>query len=307
MKFILKSSFSFIFVIFLVFATNSEFAAQSVNAAQSKKVKWQGLSGKNDEFYFLIPEGFQAFADGNYHKVTKNGDKAQIDNRRTLARYINGVVLMVEFYEGDAQDIQTALVERQKGQSVKDEFVNGFQFKSYVEKMPEFIWETQYFLIKKRLYVLQAVSRAENNQITRNFFESVRLINQKQAAAPNASKNAKPDSVTSLPEIVENIPERLDDSQPLQDKPDRSVIILYRPRARFSPEARRIGLSGNVKLKALFSSSGKITKVEILSSPGRELSEAAIKAAEEIQFLPAEKDGKLVSTYKTIEYNFSTY
>ncbi len=272
---------------------------------EEKKVKWQSFSGKNDEFYFQMLEGFQVFTDGNFVTKTKDGNKAQIDSRRTLARYINGVVLMLEFYEGDAKDIETALTERQKGKLIKNELVNGFQFKSYVEKTPEFVWETQYFSLKKRLYVLQAVSRADNNQIVRNFLESVRLVNQKQFAAPNSTKNVKPDSLTVLPEIVENLPERVDDSQPLQEKSDRSVIILYRPRPRFSAAARQARLSGNVKMKVLFSSSGKITKVEVVSSSGRELDEAAIKAAEQIQFLPAEKDGKLVSTFKTIEYSFS--
>lgn len=307
MKLIFKTLVNCIFVLSLVLIASSELTAQAVNLTQTGKVKWQGLSGKEDEFYFLIPEGFQVSADGNYFTMTKDGGKARIDSRRTLARYINGVVLILEFYEGDAKDIEAALTERQKGQLIRNELVNGFQVKSYIEKTPEYVWETQYFSLKKRLYVLQAVSRAENNSIARNFLESVRLENQKQFAAPNSNKDVKPDSLISLPEIAENIPERLDDSQPFQDKPDRSVIILYRPRPRFSPAARQSRLSGNVKLKGLFSSSGKITKVEVVSSPGRELTEAAIKAAEQIQFLPAENDGKLVSIYKTIEYNFSTY
>ncbi|MGI9034696.1 MAG: energy transducer TonB [Pyrinomonadaceae bacterium] len=286
---------------------NLQATAQTVNSAQAKSVKWQGLSGKNNEFYFLMPEGFQAFADENYFTMTKNGGKVQVDSRRVLARYTNGVVLMMELYEGDAPEIQTMLVERQKGQLIKDELVNGFQFKTFVEKTPEFVWETQYFLLKKHLYVLQAISRDENNQIARNFFESVRLVNQKQTAAPNVSNSANPNSVASPPEIVENAVERLDDSQLLQDKPDRNIIILYKPRAHYSPNARRIGLSGVVKVKVLFSSSGKVTKTEIVSSPSKDLSELASKAAEQIQFLPAEKDGKLVSTYKIIEYSFSIY
>ena len=60
-------------------------------------------------------------------------------------------------------------------------------------------------------------------------------------------------------------------------------------------------------MRLLFSSSGKVTKIENISNSARELADAAVKAAEKIQFLPAEKNGKLVSTYKTIEYNFSTY
>ncbi len=272
-----------------------------------KKVNWKSLNGKNDEFYFQIPEGFQAFADGNYYKITKDGKKATVDSHRTLARYINGVILMVEFYEGDAKDIEATLTERQKGELIKTENIYNFQLKSYVEKTPEFVWETQYYSLKNRLYVLQGVSRAENNPLVRDFFDSVRLVYQKQFAAPNSSADVKPDSIKVLPEITENKPEIVDDSQPFQDTPDRKVIYLYKPRARFSDAARQSRLSGDVKLKVLFSSSGKVTKVETVSSPGRELSEIATEAAEQIQFLPAENDGKLVSTFQIVEYNFSIY
>ncbi len=303
MKFLSKFVLKFVCLNLIFLATS--FAVFSQTA--EKKVQWQGISGKNDEFYFQIPEDFQAFADGNYFTMTKDGKKVQVDSRRILARYINGVVLMVEFYEGDAKDILTAQTERQKGEIIKDETVNNFQIKSYVEKTPEFIWETQYFTLKNRLYVLQAVSRSENNPLVRNFFESVRLANQKQFAAPNSNADVKANSSTVLPEITENLPERLDDSQPFQGQPDRKVIYLYKPRAKFSPAARRSQSSGTVKLKVLFSSSGKVTKTEVLSSPGSDLTELATKAAEKIQFLPAENDGKLVSTYQTVEYNFSIY
>lgn len=305
-----RKPFNFIFAFFallLTLAASGALTAQTNDAAQTGKVKWQGLSGKNDEFYFLIPEGFQSVADGDYYRMTKNGGRAQISEHRTLARYINGVVLMMEFYEGDVRDVLSGLIERQKGQPVKDESINGFQFKSYVEKTPEFVRETQYFTNNKRLYVLQTVAREENNRLARDFFESVRLVNQKQYAAPNAGANTNPGTVAALPEIVEKAPERVDDAQTLGEKPDRDVIMLYRPRARYDSKARQMGLSGTVKLRALFSSSGKITKVEVVSSPGRELNESALRAAQQIQFLPAEKDGKLVSTYKTIEYSFSTY
>lgn len=307
MKNILKISLKFVFAVFLLSGLNAPHFAQTAGGdAQSKKTKWQGLSGKNDEFYFLMPENFQAAADGNYFMVTANGRKAQIDSHRTLARYINGVVLIMEFYEGDANIIRESLTAWQKGEIVKDETLENFQFKSYVEKTPEFVKETQYFLVKNRLYVLQAVARSENNQIIGDFFDSVRLVNQKQAVAPNLNGVAS-DSVSALPEIVESEPERLDDSQLLKDKPDRDVIILYKPRPKFSAEARRAKVSGSVKLRLLFSSSGKISKVEVVSSPARELTDGAVKAAQQIQFLPAEKDGKLVSTFKVVDYSFSTY
>jgi TonB family protein len=59
-----------------------------------------------------------------------------------------------------------------------------------------------------------------------------------------------------------------------------------------------------VVLKAVFSSSGKVTNIVIVSGvPG--LTEEAIKAARQITFEPAIKDGRNVAMWMQLEYNFN--
>lgn len=63
------------------------------------------------------------------------------------------------------------------------------------------------------------------------------------------------------------------------------------------------GVHGSVVLKAVFGSSGKVTKIVIVSGvPG--LTEAAIEVARQITFDPAIKDGRYVAQWMQLEYNF---
>jgi TonB family protein len=57
----------------------------------------------------------------------------------------------------------------------------------------------------------------------------------------------------------------------------------------------------------VFSSSGAVTGIRALSSLPYGLTEKAIAAARRIQFTPATKDGRAVSQYIQVEYNFNIY
>ena len=78
----------------------------------------------------------------------------------------------------------------------------------------------------------------------------------------------------------------------------RKVRIKSKPAPEYLPS-----VSGSVVLKAVFASSGKVTKVEVVSGlPG--LTEEAIKAARKITFDPAIKDGRYVAQWLQLEYHF---
>jgi TonB family protein len=83
--------------------------------------------------------------------------------------------------------------------------------------------------------------------------------------------------------------------------------ILSKPEPQYTEEARRNQISGTVVLKAVFSSSGQVTNIRAVSSLPYGLTEKAIAAARQIRFSPAQKDGRAVSQYIQIEYNFNLY
>ncbi len=83
--------------------------------------------------------------------------------------------------------------------------------------------------------------------------------------------------------------------------------IISKPEPQYTEEARRNQTSGTVVLKAVFSSSGQVTNIRAVSSLPYGLTERAIAAARQIRFSPAQKDGRAVSQYIQIEYNFNLY
>jgi protein TonB len=86
------------------------------------------------------------------------------------------------------------------------------------------------------------------------------------------------------------------------------AIIKRRPEPVYPREARRKQVSGAVLLRLILRSDGRVdNKIDVLKSLPYGLTEEAIKVAKQIEFVPAEKDGRKVSQYVTIEYNFNVY
>lgn len=87
---------------------------------------------------------------------------------------------------------------------------------------------------------------------------------------------------------------------------EKRITILTKPRANYTEEARKNGISGTVKLLVLFSKTGKIMAIPIkVLSYG--LTEQSMQAARQITFTPMQKDGQPVSIVRVVEYNFNLY
>jgi TonB family protein len=83
--------------------------------------------------------------------------------------------------------------------------------------------------------------------------------------------------------------------------------ITSKPEPQYTEEARKNQISGTVTLRAVLSASGQVTNIRAVSRLPFGLTEKAIAAASRIQFTPAQKDGRAVSQYVQIEYNFNLY
>ncbi|HEX8921515.1 MAG TPA: energy transducer TonB, partial [Pyrinomonadaceae bacterium] len=83
--------------------------------------------------------------------------------------------------------------------------------------------------------------------------------------------------------------------------------ILSRPEPQYTEEARKNQVSGTVVLRAVFSANGQVTNIRTVSGLPNGLTERAMAAARQIRFAPATKDGRPVSQYIQIEYNFNLY
>lgn len=90
-------------------------------------------------------------------------------------------------------------------------------------------------------------------------------------------------------------------------KYDPPLKILRKPPARYTAEARRRGIEGEITVMAEMRSDGKVGFVFPLRTLKGGLTENALKSAREIRFEPAVQNGQPVTTIQLMSYNFDLY
>jgi len=87
----------------------------------------------------------------------------------------------------------------------------------------------------------------------------------------------------------------------------RKVFISHKPQPLYTAEARRNQVTGTVRLRMVLAADGTVRDITPLTTLPDGLTEQAIAAARNMEFTPASKDGRAVSQYVTVEYNFNIY
>jgi TonB family protein len=88
---------------------------------------------------------------------------------------------------------------------------------------------------------------------------------------------------------------------------DQKARIISRSEPQYTQEAREQQVQGTVVLRAVFAEDGSVKNIRVVSSLPYGLTERAVAAAQGIKFSPALKDGRAVSQYIQIEYNFNLF
>jgi TonB family protein len=83
--------------------------------------------------------------------------------------------------------------------------------------------------------------------------------------------------------------------------------VVAKPEPSYTESARKYAVQGTVVLRCVFSSSGEVKNLKVVKRLPHGLTERALVAAREIKFTPAVKDGREVSMYIQLEYNFNLY
>lgn len=91
-------------------------------------------------------------------------------------------------------------------------------------------------------------------------------------------------------------------------RPGTSALILpLKPRANYTEAARKNQVQGTVTLRVIFKADGSIGAVTPISGLADGLTEEAVKAAKRIVFIPAQRDGVLMTVVKQVQYTFTLY
>ena len=87
----------------------------------------------------------------------------------------------------------------------------------------------------------------------------------------------------------------------------RKAVITSKPEPSFTEEARKNNVTGYVRLKMILGANGNVSNIQVVKGLPDGLTERAIAAAHQIRFQPAQKDGRSVSQWVTVEYSFNIY
>jgi TonB family protein len=83
-----------------------------------------------------------------------------------------------------------------------------------------------------------------------------------------------------------------------------SVEILEKPRPEYTAEGRRLKVEGDVVIDMVFLANGSVQVNRVISGLGHGLDEAASRAAQQIKFKPAKRDGQPVDFPARVRIEF---
>jgi TonB family protein len=86
--------------------------------------------------------------------------------------------------------------------------------------------------------------------------------------------------------------------------PQTPAEILFKPKPDYTQEARNKKIEGEVLVRVLFTASGEVRVLEVVRGLGYGLDENALRAAQQIKFKPALKDGQPVDSTATVHIVF---
>jgi TonB family protein len=88
------------------------------------------------------------------------------------------------------------------------------------------------------------------------------------------------------------------------DSGTAAVTILEKPRPEYTAEGRNLKIEGDVALDVVFLATGTVQVKGVVSGLGHGLDEAAARAAQQIKFKPAKRDGEMVDFPARVRIEF---
>ena len=82
------------------------------------------------------------------------------------------------------------------------------------------------------------------------------------------------------------------------------IEILFKPKPRYTDEAEALGIQGTVVLEVEFTASNEVRVLRVIRKLGHGLDEAAVRAAEQIRFKPARRQGVAIDSRVTVQIEF---
>jgi len=286
--------------------------ACSQSPAQTESA-WQRYTFKGEEFSALFPEQPET---STYYRFKTGiifpGDEKRLKGR-LFSAYADGVVYLIYSYDNPhhSESLDTFIGEfrrywspRLKITSTRDIKLDGVSGKRLNFEFKDEDGIVDFYDTEKRVYIVQVVGGNESHPSVQRFLQSLALGKNAVSTDSKSVESAKPGAQAA--QIGTHVSPQAEPVYSAQEVTRKAFIILRRE-PQYTEEARQNHVSGMVELKAVLSSSGKVTDVEVIKGLPHGLTEKAIEATRQVRFIPAMKDGKYVSQWIRMQYGFSVY
>jgi len=262
---------------------------------------WQRYTVKNEEFSIALP----TVPAMTTNKWTDYGLAMRQRTQRNLGVYADGVVYMIfsddEDPKGALKGSLERLIPRQGWDPASEQALScdGFTGKQYTSTHP-LGGTVQVFATKKHFYRFQAFGAPATDPRVQQFFSSLILRNKPESIEVTDGPGTPFEPIDGSANIpTENV---------FTGKGvDRKVMVLMKPEPEYTEAARQSQTTGTIVIKAVFSANGSVQNITVVSGLPNGLTGKAIEALHKIKFIPAAKDGKFVSMWMQLEYNFNLY
>ncbi|HSE15810.1 MAG TPA: TonB family protein [Pyrinomonadaceae bacterium] len=263
--------------------------------------EWKIFRVRGEEFSIALPTvpALTTIKYPNWSYVRKERTE------RYLGVYADGVVYTIYSDDLDPQDSLEASLRSQNMATLAwgpatEQIVNrdGFTGKQFTSSHP-LGGVLQLFATKKHFYRIQAFGATTADPRVQHFFSSL-MFGKKDGIEVSDGPGTPFEPVDGSVKIPP-------DSVFTGKQVDRRIVLLQKPEPRYTETARQHQITGTVVLKAVFSANGSVLNIIVMSGLPDGLTEQSIAAVKKIKFIPAAKDGKFVSVWMQLEYNFNLY
>ncbi|HJR06341.1 MAG TPA: energy transducer TonB [Pyrinomonadaceae bacterium] len=190
----------------------------------------------------------------------------------------------------------------------------GYPGRSYLLNLGDVRGLTHIYAVGSRVYIVSASSVPSESSGVERFVKSFALTLQPApdasvvVAAVGTGRGSNESVSGNAGGTSKELPKETDYSRIFTTREvTQRASITGKPEPSYTESARKFGVTGAVRVRAILAASGKVTQVTPISKLPHELTQKAVEAAQKIKFKPAVKDGHVVSQYVTIEYNFHIY
>ena len=277
--------------------------AQTSNAASTvaPAAEWRRYRVKDGEFSVLLPA---APALSSYES---SGRFEPFENRikHMIGAYHQGVGYGIYVFER-SQSLDEFIHwfhYQQKGEFKRDLKVSGMSGREYVFKNTSGTTLIQFVVSKKRAYAFTALGSILGNQDVDipKFFQSISFERSSESSLIEEGPS-EIQSTYTRPNVKEG-----DDTFYSGRQVDQKARVVTKPEPKYTEDGRQAQITGTVVLRAVFTASGDVINVRVVSGLPHGLTERAIGSARQLKFIPPIKDGRFVSMYIQLEYNFNLY